>query len=83
MLEKSSVQLTEASAEERGTAETLAAAWMTSMLEQDLIPIDEAERVVAEHRTNGTEEWIRSVYAALVGLRAVGRLDARPASDRT
>ena len=71
MLESSNTRLTEATAEERGTAEKLAAAWMMSMLEQDLIPADEAEKAVLEHRANGTEEWVRSVHAALVGLRAI------------
>ena len=71
MLEASTAQLAEASGEDRRAAETLAASWMTTMLEQNLIPADEAMATVAEHRATGTEEWVRSVYAALVGLRAV------------
>ncbi len=73
MLETSSARLARATADERGVAEKLAAAWMMSMLEQDLIPADEAEKVVLDHRATGTEEWLRSVHAALVGLRAIGR----------
>ena len=73
MLEASTAHLAEASAGDRQAAETLAASWMTTMLEQNLIPFDEAAATVAEHRVTGTEEWLRSVYAALVGLRTVRR----------
>ena len=65
------MSLAEASAEERTGAERFAAAWMRVMLEQDLIPADEAETVVAKHRDGGTEEWQRTVFAAMMGLRAV------------
>ena len=71
MLESSKTQLAEATAEERGRAERFAAAWMRTMLEQDLIPGDEAATIVADHREGGTEEWLRAVHAAMVGLRAV------------
>ena len=71
MLESGRARLAQASTEERGRAERFAAVWMRTMLEQDLIPADEAETIVAEHREGGTEEWLRAVYAALVGLRAV------------
>ena len=71
MLESSGKRLAEASTDERGRAERFAAAWMGAMLEQDLIPADEAATIVAQHRDGGTEEWRRAVYAALVGLRAI------------
>ncbi len=71
MLESSRMSLAEASAAELANAERFAAAWMRVMLEQNLIPADEAEAVVAEHRDGGTEEWQRTVYAAMMGLRAV------------
>ncbi len=71
MLEASSARLAEASAADRHAAEALAASWLTTMLEQDLISADEAAATVAEHRAMATEEWLRAVYAALVGLRVV------------
>lgn len=72
MLEASEHALAAATAEERSRAETFAAAYLAAGLEQDLIPADEAERTVAEHRANGTKDWRRAVYGALVGLRAIG-----------
>ena len=71
MLEASEQQLAQASAEERRTAEAFAASFMATQLEQDLIPADEARRTVAEHREGATKDWRRSVYAALVALRAI------------
>lgn len=73
MLEAADKDLSEASADDRGRAETLAASWLVTQYEQDLIPTTEARRIVDEHRAGDTKEWVRAVYAALVGLRAVGR----------
>lgn len=72
MLEASEKQLADASADERRTAEAFAASYLATQMEQDLIPADEARRMVAEHRAGATKEWRRAVYSALVGLRAVG-----------
>lgn len=69
MLEASEQQLAQASVEERHTAEAFAASFMATQLEQDLIPADEARRMVAEHREGATKDWRRAVYAALVALR--------------
>ena len=71
MLEASEQLLASASASERGRAETFAAAYLAAEMEQDLIPADEARRLVGEHRAGATSDWRRSVFAALVGLRAV------------
>lgn len=71
MLEASERQLADASAEERRTAEVFAASFLATQMEQDLIPADEARRIVAEHRDGTTKDWTRAVYASLIGLRAV------------
>ena len=71
MLDASEHQLADASAEERTRAETFAASYLAAQMEQDLIPAEDARRMVAEHRAGGTKDWTRAVYAALVGLRAI------------
>lgn len=71
MLEAADKDLAAADPAARGAAETLAASWLVTQYEQDLIPTDEARRMVAEHRAGETKEWVRAVYSALVGLRAV------------
>ncbi len=71
MLDTSEQQLAQASAEERRTAEAFAASFLSTQFEQDLIPADEARRMVAEHREGSTKDWRRTVYAALVALRAI------------
>ena len=71
MLEASERQLADATADERGRAETFAAAYLAAEMEQDLIPADEARRTVAEHREGATKAWRRAVYASMIGLRTL------------
>lgn len=71
MLEASEKILADASAEERSAAESFAASYLATQMEEDLIPRDEARRMVAEHRAGATKEWTRAVYSALIGLRAI------------
>ena len=71
MLDSSKARLADASAEDKRAAEVLAASWMATQLEEDLISAEQARATVAEHREQGTEDWMRAVYSALVGLRAL------------
>lgn len=71
MLDSSKARLAEASPEDRLAAEIIAFASMTSSLEEDLLPAEQAAATAQEHRAGGTEEWVRAVHGALVGLLAL------------
>ncbi len=70
MLESSKTDMAEATVAERQVAELFAHAYLTSELEQNLIPTDEAHRTILDHQTTESETWKRAVHAALLGLRA-------------
>ena len=71
MLDQSRQELQSASPTELRVAETLARRFLSAQLEEDLIPADEANRVVDEHKGVNDEVWSRALHAALLGLRAV------------
>ena len=69
MLDSSLELMNDSSKEDRGIGEILAFASLKAQLEENLIPAEEALATAHQHRAEQTEEWIRAVYGALVGLR--------------
>lgn len=69
MLEKSKAEWFDASADEKRAAETLAHSYLVNELEQDLIPHEEAKRIVNGRMAAADEIWSRAVHGMLIGLR--------------
>ena len=88
MLDTSSERLARLSPDLRTIAENMATATMVSEFGENLIPVDEAERIANEHKVGQTEEWSRAVNAAVSSLLALHHMgyaltratDAGPAS---
>ena len=74
MLDTSAERLSRLSPDLRTIAEGMAAATMVSEFGENLIPADEAERIVEEHKAGATEEWSRAVNAAVSSLLALHRM---------
>ena len=70
MLEQSKQDVVDASPSEKRVAEILARRYLAAEFEENLIPEDDAKRIVAARVEANDETWSRAVYAILMGLRA-------------
>ena len=69
MLEASKAQMEAATVERTQLAHIIARAYMTSELEENLMPVEKAAEIIEEHCRSNTESWKRSVKAALSSIQ--------------